>query len=110
MLVPRDRMQEAASIAAEVAGRIRVGDPRAEGVEIGPLVSGQQWQKVQDLIQKGIDEGAMLVAGGTGRPEGLDKGFFAKPTVFAGVTNESTEPTSPGCWQLERSSCCGHTV
>ena len=90
MLVPRDRMQEAASIAAQVAGRMRVGDPRAEGVEIGPLVSGQQWQKVQDLIQKGIDEGATLVAGGTGRPEGLDTGFFAKPTVFADVTNDMT--------------------
>ena len=88
MLVPRDRMQEAASIAAEVATSIRVGDPRGEGIEIGPLVSGQQWTKVQDLIRKGIDEGATLVAGGTGRPEGLEKGWYARPTVFADVSND----------------------
>jgi aldehyde dehydrogenase (NAD+) len=90
MLVPRDRMQEAASIAAEVATSIRVGDPRGEGIEVGPLVSGQQWTKVQDLIRKGIDEGATLVAGGTGRPEGLEKGWYARPTVFADVSNDMT--------------------
>jgi aldehyde dehydrogenase (NAD+) len=90
MLVPRDRMQEAASIAADVAKTVRVGDPRAEGIEVGPLVSAQQWDRVQSLIQKGIDEGANLVAGGTGRPEGLDKGYFARPTVFAGVSNDMT--------------------
>jgi aldehyde dehydrogenase (NAD+) len=90
MLVPRDRMQEAASIAADVAKTVRVGDPRAEGIEVGPLVSAQQWDRVQRLIQKGIDEGANLVAGGTGRPEGLDKGYFARPTVFAGVSNDMT--------------------
>ena len=90
MLVPRDRMQEAASIAAEVATAIRVGDPRAEGIEVGPLVSEQQWTRVQDLIRKGIDEGATLAAGGTGRPEGLEKGWYAKPTVFANVTNDMT--------------------
>ena len=90
MLVPRDRMKEAASIAGDVANTIRVGDPRAEGVEVGPLVSAQQWDRVQSLIQKGIDEGATLVAGGTGRPDGLDKGYFARPTVFADVNNEMT--------------------
>jgi aldehyde dehydrogenase (NAD+) len=90
MLVPRDRMQEAASIAADVAKTVRVGDPRAEGIEVGPLVSAQQWDRVQRLIQKGIDEGANLVAGGTGRPEGLDKGYFARPTVFADVSNDMT--------------------
>ena len=90
MLVPRDRMKEAASIAADVANTVRVGDPRAEGVEVGPLVSAQQWDRVQSLIQKGIDEGATLVAGGTGRPDGLDKGYFARPTVFADVNNEMT--------------------
>jgi aldehyde dehydrogenase (NAD+) len=90
MLVPRDRMQEAASIAADVANAIRVGDPRAEGIEVGPLVSAQQWDRVQGLIQKGIDEGATLVAGGTGRPDGLDKGYFARPTVFADVSNDMT--------------------
>jgi aldehyde dehydrogenase (NAD+) len=90
MLVPRDRMEEAASIAAEVAAAIRVGDPRAEGIEVGPLVSEQQWTKVQELITKGIDEGATLAAGGTGRPEGLEKGWYARPTVFADVTNDMT--------------------
>ena len=90
MLVPRDRMDEAAAIAADVANTVRVGDPRGEGIEVGPLVSAQQWQKVQDLIQKGIDEGATLVAGGTGRPDGLTKGYFARPTVFANVSNDMT--------------------
>ena len=90
MLVPRDRMEEAASIAAEVAQHTRVGDPRAEGIEVGPLVSEQQWNKVQDLIRKGIDEGATLAAGGTGRPEGLQKGWYARPTVFANVSNDMT--------------------
>ncbi len=90
MLVPRARMDEAAAIAARVANGLKVGNPRDDGVEMGPLVSKAQWDKVQGLIQAGIDEGATLVAGGTGRPEGLDTGFFAKPTVFANVSNEMT--------------------
>jgi aldehyde dehydrogenase (NAD+) len=90
MLVPRDRMDEAASIAAAAANTVRVGDPRGEGIEVGPLVSEQQWHKVQDLIQKAIDEGATLAAGGTGRPEGLNKGYYARPTVFADVSNDMT--------------------
>jgi aldehyde dehydrogenase (NAD+) len=90
MLVPRDRMDDAAAIAADVANSVRVGDPRGEGIEVGPLVSAQQWQKVQDLIQKGIDEGATLAAGGTGRPQGLSTGYFARPTVFADVSNDMT--------------------
>ena len=90
MLVPRERMDEAAAIAAEAAQATKVGDPREEGVEVGPLVSDVQWRKVQDLIQKGIDEGATLVAGGTGRPQGLDKGYYAMPTVFSNVSNDMT--------------------
>ena len=90
MLVPRDRLEEAAAIAADVANTVRVGDPRDDGVQVGPLVSAQQWQKVQALIQKGIDEGATLAAGGTGRPQGLVKGYFARPTVFSGVSNDMT--------------------
>ena len=90
MLVPRHRMDEAASIAAKVANELRVGDPREEGIEMGPLVSEAQWQKVQGLIQAGIDEGATLVAGGAGRPTGLDKGYYAKPTVFSNVSNDMT--------------------
>jgi aldehyde dehydrogenase (NAD+) len=90
MLVPRDRMVEAAALAADVANSIRVGDPRDENTELGPLVSEQQWRKVQALIQDGINEGAALAAGGTGRPEGLGKGYFARPTVFADVSNSMT--------------------
>jgi len=90
MLVPADRVDEAAAIAASVADSTVVGNPRDEGVEVGPLVSELQWNKVQGLIQKGIDEGATLAAGGTGRPENLDRGYFAKPTVFANVSNDMT--------------------
>ena len=90
MLVPRQRMQEAATIAARVADDVKVGNPRDEGVNMGPAVSETQWTKIQGLIQAGIDEGATLVTGGTGRPEGLDKGYFVKPTVFADVTNDMT--------------------
>ena len=90
MLVPRDRMDEAAAIAAAVADATVVGDPRGEGTEVGPVVSGAQWNKIQGLIQKGIDEGATVAAGGLGRPEGLDKGFYVKPTVFADVSTDMT--------------------
>ena len=90
MLVPRDRMEEAAKIAASVADATPVGDPREKGIRVGPLVSELQWNKVQGLIQKGIDEGATLAAGGTGRPDGLEKGYFAKPTVFANANNDMT--------------------
>ena len=90
MLVPKDRVEETAAIAASVAKAVIVGDPRAKNTEVGPLVSEQQWDKVQGLIQKGVDEGATLAAGGTGRPDGIDKGYFAKPTVFANVRNEMT--------------------
>ena len=90
MLVPKARMDEAAAAAASVAEATVVGDPRDEKTEVGPLVSDLQWNKVQDLIQKGIDEGATLAAGGTGKPEGIEKGYFARPTVFANVSNDMT--------------------
>jgi aldehyde dehydrogenase (NAD+) len=90
MLVPENRMEEAAALAAAVAEATVVGDPKDEKTEVGPLVSDVQWNKVQDLIQRGIDEGATLAAGGTGKPEGIDKGFFARPTVFANVSNDMT--------------------
>ena len=90
MLVPRHRMAEAAEIAKKVAAETKVGNPREDGVEVGPVVSDVQWQKIQGLIQAGIDEGAELVTGGTGRPDGLDKGYYVKPTVFANVTNDMT--------------------
>jgi len=90
MIVPTGRMAEAAAIAARVANETRVGDPTADNVTLGPVVSETQWNKIQDLIRKGIDEGAELVAGGPGRPEGLDRGFYVRPTVFANVSNDMT--------------------
>jgi aldehyde dehydrogenase (NAD+) len=90
VLVPQERLSEAAELAAQVANSTIVGDPQADDTDIGPVVSDAQWNKIQALIQKGIDEGAELVAGGTGRPEGLEKGFFVKPTVFSGVDNDMT--------------------
>ena len=90
MLVPRHRMDEAAAIAADIANTLKVGSPRDEGTEMGPVVSDVQWEKIQGLIQAGIDEGATLAAGGTGRPDGLDKGYYVKPTVFADVSNQMT--------------------
>lgn len=90
MLVPADRMDEAAAIAARAAETVITGDPKAEGTTMGPIANGQQFEKVGLLIEKGIEEGARVVAGGAGRPEGLDKGFFVKPTVFADVTPDMT--------------------
>ncbi len=90
MLVPMDRMEEAGEIAKAAAAKVRVGDPTDENTTMGPLVSKAQWDKVQGLIQKGIDEGANPVAGGTGLPEGVNKGYFARPTVFTNVTNDMT--------------------
>lgn len=90
MLVPRERMDEVAAIAAKVADATVVGDPREKGTRVGPVVSEVQWNKIQGLIQKGIDEGATLVTGGTGKPDGLDKGYYVKLTVFANVSNDMT--------------------
>jgi aldehyde dehydrogenase (NAD+) len=89
MLVPRARMDEAIRIAREAASKVTVGDPLGD-FGIGPVVSKTQFDKIQTLIQKGVDEGASLVAGGAGRPEGLKKGYYVKPTVFANVTNNMT--------------------
>jgi aldehyde dehydrogenase (NAD+) len=90
MLVPKARIDEAAEIAASVARAIKVGDPRDADVDVGPAVSETQWQKIQELIQQGIDEGATLAVGGTGKPEGLETGYFVKPTVFSNVGNDMT--------------------
>lgn len=89
MLVPRHRVDDAIAAAREAAAALTVGDPTGD-VAVGPVVSGTQFAKIQELIQRGIDEGATLVAGGTGRPDGLDRGFYVKPTVFAHVTNDMT--------------------
>jgi aldehyde dehydrogenase (NAD+) len=90
LLVPRAKMAEAAAVAKQVAEATKVGDPFAEETHIGPLVSQMQFDKVQGMIQKGIDEGAKLIAGGLGRPDGMSKGYFVKPTVFTDVRNDMT--------------------
>lgn len=86
MLVPRQRLAEVDALARQVAMDIRVGDPRDSATQLGPVASETQWQKIQSLIQTGIDEGATLVAGGLGRPTDLPQGYFVRPTVFSRVT------------------------
>ncbi|WP_299360802.1 aldehyde dehydrogenase family protein [uncultured Paracoccus sp.] len=90
MLVERSVYEDAIEAARNVAEETKVGSAHEPGRHIGPVVSKQQWEKIQDLIQKGIDEGARLVAGGPGLPEGVNRGYFVRPTVFADVTNEMT--------------------
>lgn len=89
MLVPRARMDEAVAAARNAVAEITVGDPQGKA-KLGPVVNKTQFDKIQGLIQAGIDEGATLVSGGLGRPEGLDKGYYVQPTVFADVTNDMT--------------------
>ena len=89
MLAPRSNMVEVIAIAKAAAEATTVGDPNGNA-QMGPLVSETQWNKVQGLIKKGIEEGATLVVGGLGKPEGLEKGYYVKPTVFANVTNNMT--------------------
>ncbi|MGO9171735.1 MAG: aldehyde dehydrogenase family protein [Rhodomicrobium sp.] len=90
LLVPLARMDEASAIAKATAEKTVPGDPRAPGTVIGPVVSRIQYEKIQALIEKGIQEGAGLVAGGPGRPAGLNKGYYVRPTVFANVTSDMT--------------------
>jgi aldehyde dehydrogenase (NAD+) len=90
MLVPMAKMAEAAAIAKAVADKTKVGDPRAADTNLGPVVNRVQWDKIQGLIKKGIDEGAKVAAGGLGLPDGLNKGFYVRPTVFSHVTNDMT--------------------
>jgi aldehyde dehydrogenase (NAD+) len=90
MFVPADRQREALDIARQVAETHIVGSPRAANTVLGPLVSKVQFEKVQRLIQSGIDEGATLVVGGTGRPEGLTAGYYVRPTVFGDVKHGMT--------------------
>ena len=90
MLVPASRMDEAAAIAAAAAKNVVVGDPKDDASKIGPVVSGVQYNRIQQLIEKGISEGATLQVGGPGKPEGLETGYFVKPTVFSHVSNDMT--------------------
>ena len=87
MLVPNSRMDEAVAVARAVAEQVKVGDPE-DKTAIGPVVSKTQFDRIQRLIQSGIDAGASVVAGGTGRPAGLEKGYYVQPTVFADVSND----------------------
>lgn len=90
MLVPADRHDEALVIAKAAAEAIKVGDPQADGTDLGPVVSRQQFDKIQRLIEAGIKEGATLVTGGPGRPDGLNRGYYVRPTVFGNVSNDMT--------------------
>lgn len=88
MLVPAARMDEAAELAANVANAIKVGSPSEADSDLGPVVNKNQFEHIQRLINCGVAEGAKLVAGGPGRPEGLDEGYYIRPTVFSHVTND----------------------
>ncbi|MBM6582300.1 aldehyde dehydrogenase family protein [Microvirga sp. BT689] len=88
LLVPADRQEEVIAIARRIADETVVGDPRAASTTIGPVVSQVQFDRIQNLIEAGIKEGASLVAGGPGRPAGLNRGYYVQPTVFADVRND----------------------
>lgn len=90
MLVPKARMAEAAAIAKATAEQLVVGDPSRETTQLGPVASAAQFDKIQTLIRAGIEQGAKLECGGPGRPEGLTRGYYVKPTVFSNVTNDMT--------------------
>jgi aldehyde dehydrogenase (NAD+) len=88
MLVPANRLAEVEALAKKVAEKVTVGDPTSQDTEIGPVVSSLQFERVEGFIAKGIAEGAKLVAGGEGRPEGLSKGYYVRPTIFSNVNND----------------------
>jgi aldehyde dehydrogenase (NAD+) len=88
MLVPANRLAEVEALARQVAEKVTVGDPTAQQTEVGPVVSRLQFERVEGYISKGIAEGAKLVIGGEGRPEGLSKGYYVRPTIFSNVNND----------------------
>jgi aldehyde dehydrogenase (NAD+) len=90
MLVPAAKLGEVEAIAKRVADRVVVGDPAAPGTNVGPVVSKLQFERVEGYIAKGIAEGARVLTGGVGRPDGLAKGYYVKPTIFSGVNNQMT--------------------
>jgi aldehyde dehydrogenase (NAD+) len=90
MLVPANRLAEVEAIAKRVADTVLVGDPTLEKTVVGPVVSKLQFDRVEGYIEKGIAEGAHLVAGGPGRPDGLTTGYYVKPTIFSNVRNDMT--------------------
>lgn len=88
MIVPAAKMREAARIAKMAVEQMKVGDPRAVATTHGPVVNRTQWERIQTWIERGLADGATLVAGGTGLPEGLNKGYYVRPTIFADVTSD----------------------
>ncbi len=88
ILVPETRLDEALALIETAVAAMKVGDPRDEATEIGPMVSRKQWERVQRYIALGVEEGARVVIGGTGRPDGRVRGWFVRPTVFADVRND----------------------
>lgn len=90
MFVPADKLEQAEAIAKAVTAKVVVGDPQGEGTTMGPVVSKVQFDRIQALIEKGIAEGARVVCGGLGLPDGLEKGYYIRPTVFSGVNNAMT--------------------
>lgn len=93
MLVERSVYADAVTYARDAAASVRTGDPAEDGTHIGPVVSALQYERIQSLIEKGIEEGARVVQGGPGRPEGFNRGYYVRPTVFADVTNDMTIAT-----------------
>ncbi|WP_251942628.1 aldehyde dehydrogenase family protein [Staphylococcus sp. Marseille-Q5304] len=89
-LVPESMKQDFLTAVKEQFSKVKVGDPREEGTEVGPIISKKQYDQVQSYIDKGVEEGAELFFGGPGKPEGLDKGYFARPTIFNNVENSMT--------------------
>jgi aldehyde dehydrogenase (NAD+) len=90
MLVPASHYQQAVDAAKATIAKVKVGNPEEHGHHIGPLVSEAHFNKVQTMIQQGIDEGATLLAGGVGKPTGFETGYFTKPTIFTDVNNQMT--------------------
>jgi aldehyde dehydrogenase (NAD+) len=90
LLVPAHRLEQVKRLAKAAAEAVKVGDPRDAGVALGPIVTSKQYERVQRYIRVGIEEGAELLTGGPGKPQGLEAGYFVKPTVFANVTPSMT--------------------
>ena len=90
LLVPRSRLEEVRAAISDAMRSITVGDPADPGITVGPMASDKQYDRVEGYIRKGIEEGAEVLVGGVGRPKGLEKGFYVKPTVFVNVTNDMT--------------------
>lgn len=90
MLVPSGRKSEAFEIARKTAEQVVVGDPKDDSTVVGPLVSAVQYEKVQSLIETGLKEGATILTGGAGKPDGLNRGYYVRPTVFGDVKNDMT--------------------